>query len=99
MVELHLSITIYNITFYITHLSLPYTEIFRLFSACLCVMVGNAEAERVFSCQNRIKTALRSRLSIDTLDQLIRLSFQGIPIDEFPFEVALRKFETGPRRL
>ena len=28
------------------------TEMYRLMVACLCVMVGNAETERCFSCQN-----------------------------------------------
>lgn len=43
----------------------------------LCVMVGNAEAERVFSLQNHIKTQLRNQLSIDRLDKLIRIKYHG----------------------
>ncbi|KAJ8018286.1 hypothetical protein HOLleu_43803 [Holothuria leucospilota] len=76
-----------------------FPEIFRLFSACLCILVGNAEAERVFSCQNRIKTAMRSCLSVECLDKLIRLSFAGIPIENFPFEAALDRFMGPNRRL
>lgn len=51
-----------------------YPEIYKLFAACLVILVANAEAERQFSTCNRIKTPLRNRLEISTLDQLIRLS-------------------------
>ncbi|KAI0229407.1 hypothetical protein LSAT2_020152, partial [Lamellibrachia satsuma] len=51
------------------------TELYRLMTACLSILVGNAEAERVFSCQNRIKSKLRTNLTITHLSQLIRLSY------------------------
>ena len=40
-------------------------EMYKLMVACLCVMVGNAEAERVFSCQNRVKTKQRTCLMVE----------------------------------
>jgi hypothetical protein len=40
-------------------------------------MVGNAQAERVFSMQNRIKTQLRNQLTIDRLDKLLRIKYHG----------------------
>ena len=46
-------------------------------ATCLCVMVGNAQAERVFSMQNRIKTQLRNQLTIDRLDKLLRIKYHG----------------------
>ena len=46
-------------------------------ATCLCVMVGNAEAERVFSIQNHIKTQLRNQLTIDRLDKLLRIKYSG----------------------
>lgn len=55
---------------------------------CLCVMVGNAEAARVFSCENRIKTKSRMLLNITQLDKLIRLSYPRIPIEDVNYEAA-----------
>lgn len=65
----------------------------------LCVMVGNAEAERVFSCQNRIKTKSRTLLSISQLDKLMRLSYAGIPIEDVNYEAAQVIFDQRPRRI
>ena len=42
---------------------------------CLCVMIANAEAERMFSMQNGIKTQLRNQLTIDRLDKLLRIKY------------------------
>jgi hypothetical protein len=38
-------------------------------------MIANAEAERVFSMQNGIKTQLRNQLTIDRLDKLLRKKY------------------------
>ena len=46
-------------------------------ATCLCVIVGNAEEERVFSMQNHIKTQLRNQLTIDRLDKLLRIKYHG----------------------
>ncbi len=64
----------------------------------LVVVPSNAEARRSFSVQNRIKTKLRSHLSIGRLDQLIRLSYNKQEIIEFPFEAALEVFMEDPHR-
>ena len=66
---------------------------------CLCVMVGNAEAERVFSCQNRIKTKSRMLLNITQLDKLIRLSYARIPIEDVDYEAARVIFDRQPQRI
>ena len=50
-----------------------FVSMYNLMAFRICVMVGNAEAERIFSIQNRIKTRLRMNLTIERLDQLIRL--------------------------
>lgn len=72
---------------------------FKLMALSLCVMVGNAEAERVFSCQNRIKTKARTLLTISQLDKLIRLSYMGIPIEDIDYEAARVIFDQRPRRI
>ena len=61
-------------------------------------MPGNAEAERVFSCQNRIKSRLRSNLTITHLDQLIRLSYANIPEKDFCFSAATDRFMAAKER-
>ena len=65
----------------------------------LVVLVGNAEAERVFSCQNRIKTKMRCSLTIQQLDKLIRLSYSNVPMREFDFAAAREIYFRQPRRL
>ena len=37
---------------------------------------------------NRVKTALRNRLKTSTLDQLMRISIEGLPLKQFNFERA-----------
>ena len=54
-----------------------FLTLYKLMATSLCVMVGNAKAERVFSLQNRIKTQLRNQLSIGRLDKLMRIMYHG----------------------
>ena len=60
-----------------------FPEIYKLMGLSLVVMVGNVEAERAYSIQNRIKTSARPKLNIDQLDWLIRLRYAEIPVEEF----------------
>ena len=63
-------------------------------------MVGNAEAERVFSTMNRIKTNFRNRLHGDQLERLIRICHSKVDRADFDFHEAARLFfEMGNRRL
>ena len=75
------------------------TVMFKLAGICLCLMVGNAEAERLFSCQNRIKTKSRTRLTISQLDKLIRLSYCGIPIEDMDYEAVRVVFCQNPHKI
>jgi len=52
------------------------------------VPVSTAECERAFSSMNRIKTEIRNRLKTSTLDCLMRISIEGLPLAEFNFERA-----------
>ncbi|XP_035679469.1 uncharacterized protein LOC118417829 [Branchiostoma floridae] len=76
-----------------------YGEVYKLMTACLIVLISNAEAERVFSCQNRIKTKSRTLLSIDQLDRLIRISYAKVPMADFDFAAARELYLQAPRRL
>ena len=59
----------------------------------------NAEAERAFSAQNRIKSRLRTSLSVEHLDQLIRLTYAKVPIDKLNFDTAVHRFLSEKRRI
>ena len=69
---------------------------YKLMLLSLVVMSSNAEAERAFSVQKRIKTKLRTKLSITKLDQLLRLSYNDIPLNAFPFQRALDNYMAHP---
>ena len=68
-----------------------FSALYRLMATSLCVMVGNAEAERVFSLQNRIKTQLRNQLSIERLDKLMRIKYHG-KVTDGHLQAAAEKF-------
>ena len=76
-----------------------FLSVFKLMSLSLCVPVGNAEAERVFSCQNRIKIKSRTLLSISQLDKLIRLSYLGVPIEDVDYEAVRIIFDQRHPRI
>ena len=55
----------------------------------LSLPVSNADSERGFSCVNRIKTELRNRLTVSSVDSLVRISSQRPSAQDFNFERAL----------
>ena len=69
---------------------------FHLMSLSVCVLVGNAEAERCFSTQNRIKTKNRTCLLPSTLDMLMRISMSNYSLDNFPINMAVEHFDKTP---
>ena len=71
---------------------------YKLMALCLVVMVGNAEAERAFSVQNRIKTTTRNRLNITQLDNLIRVRYADFQLQDFPFDRAADLWLQGDYR-
>ena len=71
-----------NNFFYIIN-DLPFLDMFRLFTIAGCAMVGNAEAESV-----QLPKHDKNRVSIGSLDELIRMSDGWVPRDEFDFEAA-----------
>ena len=71
---------------------------YKLMVLCLIVLPSNAEAERVFSVQNWIKTKLRTSLQIERLDQLIRISYAKIPMEDFDWRTAVQIYQENPHR-
>ena len=83
---------------------LEYRDVFPhlslLLAAGLVIPVTNAGCERGFSCQNRIMTTLRNRLSKEKIDCLMRISLEGPPMYQFNFKRAFCKWkEHKARRL
>ncbi|XP_060571778.1 E3 SUMO-protein ligase KIAA1586-like isoform X2 [Ruditapes philippinarum] len=58
----------------------------------LLAPVSTVDCERGFSKQNLIKTCLRSRLSVKSLDRLMRITVEGPEIGQFPFDKAFKKW-------
>lgn len=69
-----------------------------LANIALTIPVSSAARERGFSCQNRIKTGLRNRLSEQNLDSLMKVAIEGPPLAEFDFQRAKDVFNEQRRR-
>jgi hypothetical protein len=70
-----------------------YQNLYPLFSKiasiALTLPVTNADSERGFSVMNRVKTVLRNRLTVSSLDSLLRISIEGPERTYFDFERAV----------
>ena len=53
----------------------------------------SADVERVFSTLKRMKTPIRNRLTTSTLDSVICISIDGLPIEDWNPTSALRQCE------
>ena len=64
--------------------------------ACLglCIPFSTADCERAFSAMKRVKTPLRNRLKTSTLDCLLRISIEGPNLNDFDFDLAVKKWGT-----
>ncbi len=60
----------------------------ELLSRGLVLPIATADCERGFSAVNRIKTCPRNSLKTDTLEELMYISIEGPPLEEFNFEEA-----------
>ena len=67
-----------------------------LANIALIIPVSSAPRERGFSCQNRIKTGLRNRLSKKNLENLMNIAIEGALLAEFDFEREKQVFERAP---
>lgn len=77
-----------------------YPHISHLLARFVVLPASSASVERVFSTLKRIKTPLRNRLKIDTMDSLIQASMNGPSITDFqPIPVALKWKSCGNRRI
>ena len=65
-----------------------YPELTKLATIAAILPVSTASCERAFSAMKRVKTELHNRMKTSTLDQLMRISIEGLPMDSFDFEKA-----------
>ena len=78
-----------------------YQDVLHLVEILLVLPISSAQCERAFSAQNRIKSAQRSCLDTETTEDLIRISAEGPPVNEFDPSLAVGLwFSNGekPRR-
>ena len=74
-----------------------FQNILVLVDLMLTLSPSTAECERQFSSMNRVKTALRNRLSNDSLQALMKINCDGPSADDFDPEEAITKWLTsGP---
>ena len=64
----------------------------------LLLPIATADCERSFSAMNRIKTTPRNRLKTSTLEQLMIISIEGPPEEEFDFSAAAEKWASYRNR-
>ena len=75
-----------------------YPNFSKLASIAALVPVSTAKCECSFSTMNRVKTKLRNRMKMSTLDSLIRISMEGPPLPQFNFERAADIWATQRNR-
>ncbi|CAG8458076.1 8780_t:CDS:2 [Scutellospora calospora] len=83
--------------FKIENFKILYPNISILASLLLILPLSNAYVERVFSYQNNIKTKLRNRIQLETLNDLLIISLNGPSIELFDFEKAYNYWISNPR--
>ena len=62
---------------------------------CLCAPFSNASLERLFSQMNLIKTALRKRLTNDSLNSILRININGLSLQIFMMNILKNVLITG----
>ncbi|XP_070542020.1 uncharacterized protein C17orf113-like [Ptychodera flava] len=70
----------------------------KLASIALVIPLSSVPCERAFSCQNRIKTKLRNRLTPAHLSTLMKISLEGKERSEFNFLQAVSNFNEQKAR-
>ena len=65
----------------------------------MTLLVGTATVERSFSYLKMIKSRLRSRLSDENLDRLLRIAIEGSELENVNFEEVLDILKLTNRRI
>ena len=75
-----------------------FPNLIKLAQLALALPVHTADCERGFSAQNHIKTALRSRLKSERVDNLMLIKIEGAHWKNFDYPSALAKFQAMKNR-
>ncbi|KAE8293775.1 hypothetical protein D5F01_LYC06711 [Larimichthys crocea] len=70
----------------------------KLAAAMAVLPVSTADCERGFSSMKRVKTSLRNRMKESTLNNLLMISMEGPPAEEFNFHAACDSWAGMARR-
>ncbi|CAG8618546.1 6519_t:CDS:1 [Cetraspora pellucida] len=76
-----------------------YPETAKLISILVNLPLTNAVVKHIFSRQNLIKTKLRNRMSIYTLNYLLLISFNEPKLEDFNFQLAYQEWCKLDRRI
>ena len=82
-----------------THHKEEIPNLLQLASIALILPTSTAECERGFSAQNRIKTALRNRLTTSRLNVLMTIDIEGPTLRKFDFNMAYKEWSNEKRRV
>jgi hypothetical protein len=89
----------FNITIAHASCSCRYPEFSKVGRIIACFGASNAEVERGFILSKRIKTKLRNRLKVATVDRLMRLRLNAGPYNTFPYYKAFQAWLRGAKRM
>lgn len=64
----------------------------------LSIPISNAKVEKMFSLMNRVDTDSRAALSEHTLDNLVRIQIEGLPLEEFDPTPAIQLWASSANR-
>jgi hypothetical protein len=78
--------------------SFNYPNVSLLVKISLIIPLSNANVERIFSQTKLIKSKLRNKMNLDTLDDHLMILLNGPEIEEFNFEKAYECWENKKNR-
>ena len=81
-----------------TTLQCSFPNFTNLASVCLCLPLTTTDCERAFSTMRRVKTRLRGQLINKTLNNCMRISIEGPPLQEFDFNTAVEDWSKLKKR-
>ena len=78
--------------------SIEFPQFAKIAAFALAIPVSSVPCERGFSAQKRIQSRLRSSLLPEKVDNLMKVSLLGPPINKFNIDYALNIFNTKERK-
>ena len=75
-------------------LSTLYPNFCKLAQVCLLLPLNTADCERAFSTMHRVKSRLRSQINNSTLNNCMRISMEGHPLEIFDFDKSVNTWSS-----